>query len=109
MLLDLFRNHVLAEAVSTYITTSNVSDLYRTYVLVESSNINSFWYDPDNREMRVRFLSGAEYSYSRVPERIFIALLNANSHGSKFWELARTTFQYERLADWDDADWDDEY
>jgi len=95
------------EAVSPRVTPSNVSDLYRNYVLVDSSNVHSFYYDPSSREMRVRFLpkeqygqAGAEYIYYNVPERIFMALLNADSHGSAFWKLARDKFRYERLADW---------
>lgn len=92
----------LHEAVSERVTPMNVKKLYKKYILVESSNINSFWYDPKKRLMRVRFLSGAEYEYYNVPERIFIALLNANSHGSKFWELARTKFRYKRISDWDE-------
>ena len=97
----------ILEAVSPRVTPSNVSDLYRNYVLVDSSNVHSFYYDPSSREMRVRFLPkeqynqpGAEYIYYGVSERIFIALLNADSHGSKFWKLARDKFRYERLADW---------
>jgi len=99
----------IIEAVSPRVTPSNVSNLYNSYVLVDSSNIHSFFYNPSNREMRVRFLpkeeydqGGAEYIYYNVPERIFIQLLNADSHGSKFWKLARTKFRYERLADWTD-------
>lgn len=99
--------NIISEAVRPRVTPSNVSDLYRSYVLVDSSNVHSFYYNPDKKEMRVRFLpkeeygqNGAEYIYYNVPERIFIALLNANSHGSSFWKLARDKFRYERLPDW---------
>ena len=99
--------HKVFDSVSPRVTPSNVSDLYRNYVLVESSNVHSFYYDPSSKELRVRFLpkedygqNGAEYKYFNVSERIFIALLNAESHGSSFWKLARDKFRYERLADW---------
>lgn len=101
-------NHILKEqnklfeAVYPRVTSQNIKDLYRKYILVDSSNLHSVWYDASTRVLRVRFLSGAEYEYERVPERIVIALLNADSHGSKFWELVRDTFPYERLSDWDD-------
>ena len=98
------------EAVSPRVTPSNVSDLYRNYVLVESSNVHSFYYDPSSKELRVRFLpkeeygqNGAEYLYHRVPERLFIALLNADSHGSEFWRVVRDKFSYERLSDWSEV------
>lgn len=94
----------LSEAVSPRVNPSNVKRLYRKYIYVESSNIHSIFYNPDNKEMRVRFLNGAEYKYDRVPERIFIAMLNADSHGSEFWNLVRDVFQYERLADWEESE-----
>lgn len=95
------------EAVSPRITPSNQDDLFNKYVLVDSSNLHSVYYDPQNKEMRVRFLpkeeysqNGREYVYYSVPDRIFRAILNADSHGSEFWRLARDKFRYERLADW---------
>ena len=105
---------LLTEAVMPRINDRNVKRLYKKYIEVESSNIDSIWYDPQKREMRVRFKGdakekgekatfGAEYQYFRVPERIFIRLLNANSHGSAFWKLARTVFRYRRMADWDES------
>lgn len=115
----------IPEAVTPRVTPQNVEDLHRKYVEVDSSNIHAFWYDPDERTMRVRFKGenkeegerasfGAEYEYFRVPERIFIRLLNSPSHGSAFWKLARTVFNYRRIADWEDQgdgsfgdDWDD--
>lgn len=92
----------LSEAVRPRVTRQNVSRLYRKYVFVESSNIHSLYYNPDNKELRVRFLNGSEYKYDRVPERLFISLLNADSHGSEFWSLIRDVFPYERLADYED-------
>lgn len=92
---------ILYEAVRPRVTPTNVENLYKKYIYVDSSNVHSMWYDPEEQLLRVRFLSGAEYEYYRVPERIFIALLNANSHGSKFWKLVRNTFRYDRLADFD--------
>lgn len=91
----------LTEAVRPRVTRRNVDKLYGKYIYVESSNIHSIYYSPDDKTMRVRFLSGAEYEYYRVPERIFIALLNADSHGSEFWDLVRDIFRYDRLADFD--------
>lgn len=99
---------MLTEAVRPRVTRANVGDLYKKYVFVESSNLHSVYYNPQSRELRVRFLGGSEYKYDRVPERLFIALLNASSHGKEFWKIIRDVFPYERLADWDEDDWDED-
>lgn len=91
-----------SEAVRPRVTTANVSKLYKKYIKVQSSNIHSIWYDKVPQRMRVRFNSGAEYEYERVPERIYIQLLNAPSHGKAFWKLARNVFRYRRLPNWDE-------
>jgi len=99
------------ESVSVRINNRNVKDLYRQYVEVESSNLHAVWYDPKDKTLRVRFKSdnkvkgeegtyGTEYEYYRVPERVFILLLNAPSHGKEFWKRIRNYFRYTRLADW---------
>lgn len=100
--------YFLKEAVYPRVTRANVNALYNLYIEVESSNVHSIYYNPDERELRVRFLSGAEYQYFNVHERIFIALLNAPSHGKEFWRKIRDTYSYSRLPDWDELDIEDE-
>lgn len=118
MLEHLVLESLIIEAVRPRITPENVQDIYKSYVEVESSNVHALWYDPEEKIMRVRFKGdnkekgqtatfGAEYEYYRVPERIFIRLLNAPSHGSAFWKLARTVFEYKRIQDWDESFEDD--
>lgn len=89
----------LNEAVRPRVTPRNVKKLYNKYIKVDSSNVNSLYYTT-GKLMRVRFNSGAEYEYLNVPERIYIALLNAPSHGKAFWKLARNVFKYKRLPDY---------
>jgi hypothetical protein len=95
---------LLIEAVFPRIWSRNVKQFYDKYVEVESSNIHSVLYHQDRnlskRHMRVRFLNGAEYMYYGVPQRIFVMLLNAPSHGKQFWKTIRNTYRYERLANW---------
>lgn len=99
------------EAVSVRVNNRNVKDLYNKYVEVDSSNLHAVFYNPDKKELRVRFKSdnkekgekgtyGTEYKYLRVPERVFILLLNAPSHGKEFWKRIREYFRYTRIADW---------
>jgi hypothetical protein len=109
---------LLSEAVNIRVSYRNVKQLYGKYVEVESSNIHSMLYLPQQKILRVRFKGdnkqkgelatfGAEYEYYRVPIRIFILLLNAPSHGSEFWKSIRSRFKYARLADWDEDEYDD--
>lgn len=118
MLLKKIRTKI-NEAVSVRVNNRNVKKLYNTYVEVDSSNLHSIFYDPKKKIMRVRFKSdnkvkgevgtyGTEYEYYRVPERVFILLLNSPSHGSEFWKRVRNYFKYSRLADWDSED-EEEY
>lgn len=95
---------LLQEAVRPRVTNMNVKQLRNKYVQVESSNIHSVLMSPEKKIMRVRFLSGAEYEYYNVPERVFILLLNAQSHGKEFWKRVRNYFRYKRLPDWADME-----
>jgi hypothetical protein len=94
--------YIISEAVSPRVNYRNVKKLFNKYIEVESSNIQSFFYNDQEKIMRVRFLSGAEYEYYRVPIRVFMGLLNAPSHGQSFWKLARGIFSYSRLPNWSD-------
>lgn len=96
--------NLLLEAVFPRIWSRNVKQFYNKYIEVESSNIQSIFYQPSRymskRQMRVRFLNGSEYIYYGVPQRIFVMLLNAPSHGQQFWKTVRNTYRYERLPNW---------
>jgi len=48
---------------------------------VESSNIESIGYDSKSQTLEIEFLNGSLYQYFDVPEHIFSALMNADSHG----------------------------
>lgn len=102
MIIEQYLIGLLPEAVRPRVNRRNVNALYRKYVYVESSNLYSVYYNPRDKELRVRFLNGSEYKYDRVPERLFIALLNAQSHGEEFWSIIRDVFSYERLANWEE-------
>ena len=49
---------------------------------VDSSNIEQIGHDGDAQELYVRFLSGALYVYSGVPQEVFDELMAAPSKGS---------------------------
>jgi len=50
-------------------------------VIVESSMIQAFGYDPEREELEVVFNSGNIYRYTQVPKEEYEGLLNADSKG----------------------------
>lgn len=51
---------------------------------VESSNIEAAGYDPESKEMQVRFRGGSLYSYGNVPKSTYDGFLASESKGSFF-------------------------
>ena len=52
--------------------------------LVNSSAISSVGYDPDRRILEIAFHHGGIYQYLKVPKRIYIALMQADSKGAYY-------------------------
>lgn len=63
-------------------------------IYVDSSNIESIGYDDGDRELHVRFLSGALYIYHDVPRPIFDDLLQASSKGSFLNREVKGVYRY---------------
>lgn len=55
-----------------------------THTPVNSSNIRSVGYDPDTETLEVTFKPAKTYVYSRVPARVYKALMDARSKGAYF-------------------------
>ena len=51
---------------------------------VKSSNIREIGYDPERREMRAVFHSGAIHDHVDVPPEEYAALMAAESHGKHY-------------------------
>jgi hypothetical protein len=49
---------------------------------VSSSNLESVGYEASSQTLEIAFLSGSVYQYYRVPERVYVGLLNADSKGT---------------------------
>jgi KTSC domain len=65
-------------------------------VMVSSSNVEAVGYDPDSRELWVRFTSGSTYVYSEVDERTHEELMNASSIGSYLNRAIKGNFDYRK-------------
>lgn len=63
---------------------------------VNSSNIRSIGYDPDEKVMHVEFPGGV-YVYEGVDPEVHEALISAPSIGSYFSRYIRTNFEARRL------------
>jgi KTSC domain len=63
---------------------------------VRSSNISEIGYDPETREMGIKFNSGGTYIYSDVPPEAHTDLHNAASIGRHFHENIRNKYSTRR-------------
>lgn len=61
-------------------------------IRVRSSNISSIGYEASTNTLEVEFHSGSIYQYSRVPERVYDALMRAGSHGAYFNDHVRDSY-----------------
>jgi len=65
--------------------------------LVDSSNINSIWYDEKEEILEVEFNSWDIYQYYWVPNFEYNNLMNASSHWSYFYNNIRTIYKYIKI------------
>ncbi len=64
---------------------------------VDSSNIDAVGYDPEQREIYIRFLSGRTYVYGDADELTFEDLRSADSVGSYFNRVIKPDLPYREL------------
>ncbi len=77
------------QPIGSLTKTANLTQLFQTDRVekkmqrqnVSSSNIKSIGYDNSTSVLEVEFLNGNIYQYSNVPERLYVNLMNASSHG----------------------------
>lgn len=90
--------------VEEAIDVVDVDDLI--WIPVESSNVESFAYDAENRFFYVRFLpsgtgdfsEGSTYVYHDVEPAIYEQFFAAPSKGRAVWQLLRDRYDYDRLS-----------
>jgi hypothetical protein len=64
-----------------------------------SSVIRRYQYTPDDRTLRVVFVSGAVYDYFDVPNEIADAFAAVRSKGEFFGKVIRPFFRFEKVQD----------
>lgn len=65
-----------------------------------SSNLQGVAYDPEKKQMWIRFQDGSVYQYYNVPLNIYRNFWHASSKGKYFWEKIRRNYSipYRRLT-----------
>jgi len=64
---------------------------------VRSSNLASIGYDNENHVLEVEFKTETVYQYFNVSESIFIAFMNAQSHGKFLNEHIVDNYKYRQI------------
>ena len=64
---------------------------------VESTNIKSIGYDPEDEVLEVEFHSGGGYHYVGVPAAGYEGMLAARSKGRYFGDFIRLRYPYEKI------------
>ena len=66
-------------------------------VPVESSAVEAVGYDPEDRDLYIRYVGGAVYAYVDVPEDRYRALLEADSKGTFVNREIKPHYRHRRL------------
>lgn len=61
--------------------------------LIVSENLRSVGYNHSTETLEIEFNESSIYEYYDVPEHIFIALMNASSHGKYFFKNIRFNYK----------------
>lgn len=64
---------------------------------VESSNILSIGYDPNEKIMEVEFKGNSVYQYFEVPEQLHPGIMQAESKGRYLHQRIRGKFNYKKV------------
>lgn len=62
-------------------------------ISVISSAISAIGYNKEAQQMRITFKQGHTYSFCRVPENVFLGLLNAGSKGRYYDDYIKDRYQ----------------
>ena len=62
---------------------------------VDSSDVEAIGYDPDARELHVRFIKSGNYVYLDVEEWVFSEFLQAESKGRYLNQSIKGVYNYE--------------
>ena len=64
---------------------------------VTSSNIASIGYDENSSTLEIEFLNNSIYQYFDVPQHIYQALMQADSHGQYLAQNIKGAYRYSKI------------
>ncbi len=64
---------------------------------VESSNIESIGYEPDNQTLEIEFLNGSLYQYFDIPQHIYEEMMSADSQGKYLAQNIKGVYRYSKV------------
>ena len=64
---------------------------------VSSSNIASIGYDENSSTLEIEFLNNSIYQYFDVPQHIYQALMQADSHGHYLAQNIKGVYRYSKI------------
>jgi len=64
---------------------------------IDSSVIRDVIYAPDQRELRITFVSGRQYAYANVPPSIYDAFVASSSKGAFFNIAIRGRYHFHEI------------
>ena len=65
---------------------------------VESSNLESIWYDPDQMILEVEFKSWLIYQYYDVPQEEYNSLMESDSQGKYLAANIKNIYSYDQIS-----------
>ena len=65
--------------------------------MVLSREIEWIGYEEKSEMLQVEFISGGIYQYEKVPQKIYLEFLNADSHGCYFEEHIKGQFTTKKI------------
>ncbi len=65
---------------------------------VQSEDLRSVGYESATSTLEIEFNSGGIYRYYGVPYSVYLALMNASSHGKYFHAYIKDQYRWQRVA-----------
>ena len=85
----------LGKKLLKIVALTDKSGIKRTQI--SSANIASIGYDKDSTILEVEFHNGGIYQYFDVPEKVYLELIQAPSHGAYFMHEVKDRFNFETI------------
>jgi len=66
--------------------------------IMPSTVISKFFYDADNRMLKIVFVSGIVYEYKNVPEKVYEEMKASGAKGIYFNQYIKGKFEFKKVG-----------